>query len=93
MNMTERQTRVSLCRTEQGKAWQGLLDWLEKKLGTERFRRTFSTITVDNGSEFQDWEGVMRDATGDRARSHICYCHSYSAFERGSNENGNRMIR
>ena len=26
-------------------------------------------------------------------RTHIYYCHPYSAFERGSNENGNRMIR
>ena len=29
--------------------------------------------------------------TGDRTR--IYYCHPYSAYERGSNENGNRVIR
>ena len=51
------------------------------------------TITVDNGSEFQDWEGMTRAVTEEGARTHIYYCHPYSAFERGSNENGNRMIR
>jgi len=70
-----------------------VLDQLEKKLGTENFRRIFSTITVDNGSEFQDWEGMMRAVSGDGARPHIYYCHPYSVFEHGSNENGNRMIR
>ncbi len=38
-------------------------------------------------------EGMTRAATGDGERTHIYYCHPYSAFERGSNENGNRMIR
>jgi len=70
-----------------------VLDKPEKKLGTENFRRIFSTITVDNGSEFQDWEGMTRTVTGNGERTHICYCHPYGAFERGSNENGNRIIR
>ena len=68
-----------------------VLDTLEKKLGSVNFRRIFQTITVDNGSEFQDWEGMTR--SGDGERTHIYYCHPYSAFERGSNENGSRMIR
>ena len=70
-----------------------VLDTLEKKLGSVKFRRIFQTITVDNGSEFQDWEGMTRAMTGDGERTHIYYCHPYSALERGSNENGNRMIR
>ncbi|MCI8573046.1 MAG: IS30 family transposase, partial [Oscillibacter sp.] len=44
-------------------------------------------------SEFQDWEGMTRAVTGEGNRTHIYYCHPYSAYERGSNENGNRMIR
>ena len=66
---------------------------LEKKLGSFNFRRIFQTITVDNGSEFQDWEGMTRAVDGEGDRTHIYYCHPYSAYERGSNENGNRMIR
>ena len=70
-----------------------VLDMPEKKSGSFNFRRIFQTITVNNGNEFQDWEGMARAVTGDGERPHIYYCHPYSAFERGSNENGNRMIR
>ena len=63
---------------------------------TERTSRAglmFLMLGRDNGSEFQDWEGMTRAVTGDGERTHIYYCHPYSAFERGSNENGNRIIR
>ena len=39
------------------------------------------------------WEGMTRTVEGEGERTHIYYCHPYSAYERGSNENGNRMIR
>lgn len=69
------------------------LDRLERKLGSRLFRRIFRTITVDNGSEFADCEGMERSCLTKRARTHIYYCHPYSAFERGSNENANILIR
>ena len=69
------------------------LDRLERKLGSLLFRRIFRTITVDNGSEFADCEGMERSCLTKRARTHIYYCHPYSAFERGSNENANILIR
>ena len=59
------------------------LDRLERKLGSRLFRRIFRTITVDNGSEFADCEGMERSCLTKRARTHIYYCHPYSAFERG----------
>ena len=96
LTMTERMTRADLIFLMPDGTMASVvavLDQLEKKLGTVNFRRIFSTITVDNGSEFQDWEGMTRAATGDGDRTHIYYCHPYSAYERGSNENGNRMIR
>lgn len=39
-----------------------------KEAGAESFRRIFQTVAVDNGSEFQDWEGMMRAATGGESR-------------------------
>jgi len=36
---------------------------------------------------------MTRAVDGEGDRTHIYYCHPYSAYERGSNENGNRMIR
>lgn len=94
--MTERLTRADLIFLMPDGTMASVvavLDQPEKKLGTVNFRRIFSTITVDNGSEFQDWEGMTRAVSGDGKRTRIYYCHLYSAYERGSNENGNRMIR
>ena len=96
LTMTERKSRADLMFLLPDGTMASVvavLDMLEEKLGSFNFRRIFQTITVDNGSEFQDWEGMTRAATGDGERTHIYYCHPYSAFERGSNENGNRMIR
>lgn len=46
------------------------------------------SITTDNGSEFLQYE-ALRAAVA----CPIYYCHSYAAWEKGSNENHNRMIR
>jgi len=96
LTTTERMTRADLVFLMPDGTMASVvevLDRLEKKLGTANFRQIFSAITVDNGSELQDWEGMMRTVTGSGKRTQIYYCHPYSAFERGSNENGNRMIR
>lgn len=68
------------------------LDRLERKYG-KRFRKVFKTITVDNGSEFADCEGLEKSCINKGKRTTIYYCHPYTASERGSNENANRMIR
>ena len=36
---------------------------------------------------------MKQAVTGDGERTRAYYCHPYSAFGRGSNENRNRMIR
>lgn len=68
------------------------LDRIERKMGAQ-FRDVFKTITVDNGSEFQDCAGMERSKRARKQRTKIYYCHPYSAYERGSNENMNRIIR
>lgn len=69
------------------------LDRMERKLGSRVFRQVFRTITVDNGSEFADCDGMERSRLVKQNRTHVYYCHPYSAYERGSNENANSMIR
>lgn len=96
LTMTERVSRADLMFLMPDGTMASVvsvLDTLEQKLGGENFRRIFKTITVDNGSEFQDWEGMTRGIEESGNRTNIYYCHPYSAYERGSNENGNRMIR
>ena len=69
------------------------LDFLERKMGVVKFRKTFLSITVDNGSEFSDCAGIERSYRGKSKRTSVYYCHPYSSYERGSNENQNKLIR
>ncbi len=55
--------------------------------------KLFKSITVDNGCEFQDFEGIEMAHRRKGKRTIVFFCHPYSAFERGSNENMNRLIR
>ena len=69
------------------------LDKLERRYG-KRFAKVFKSITFDNGSEFADCEGMERSVLkAGQKRTRIYYCHPYSAYERGTNENINKMIR
>lgn len=93
--LTERMTRYELIFKLDGKtkaAVVGVLDRLERKLGKKRFCRIFKTITCDNGSENLDHVGMERSITNGR-RTKVYYTHPYSAWERGSNENANKLIR
>lgn len=67
------------------------LDGLERKYGS-MFSKIFRSITVDNGSEFSNCEGMETSINGGQ-RTKMYYCHPYSSYERGSNENQNRMFR
>jgi IS30 family transposase len=68
------------------------LDVLERRYG-EMFSRVFQSITVDNGSEFSDCEGMEKSCLTEGQRTKVFYCHPYSSWERGSNENQNKLIR
>ncbi|MDD3346228.1 MAG: IS30 family transposase [Oscillibacter sp.] len=46
------------------------------------------SITTDNGSEFLEYDKLLA-VTG----CPVYYCHSFAAWEKGTNENHNRMIR
>lgn len=70
------------------------LDNLEKNMGLDAFRRKFQTITADNGVEFGDGSLIERSATTPgQQRTQVFFCHPYSSWERGQNENQNRFVR
>lgn len=93
--LTERKTRdeisVKLSDQKAGSVVEAL-DRLERNYGS-LFPELFKTITVDNGVEFSDCAGMERSITGKGKRTRMYYCHPYSSWERGSNENNNRLIR
>lgn len=69
------------------------LDILERRLGSS-FRDKFKTITVDNGTEFLDMGSIERSTISKNdKRTTVFYCHPYSSWERGTNENLNKLIR
>ncbi len=93
---TERLTRFEIIFKSMNKSTSEVvkhLNILERKLGTNNFRDIFKTITVDNGSEFLDYKGMEKCRKSNKQRTKVYYCHPYSSYERGSNENQNRLIR
>ncbi len=83
--LTERKHRDELIAKLPNKEAATTLKALRKLI--QAHKELFKTITFDNGTEFTyaselEAEGVK-----------VYFCHPYSSFERGSNENQNRFIR
>jgi transposase, IS30 family len=96
LTLTERKTRQEfILKLPQAthEAVQSAFDELETKLGGE-FKVKFKSITFDNGSEFLNWQSLEASILkpGEQ-RTTIYFAHAYSSWERGTNENQNRMIR
>lgn len=94
--LTERKTReeiiIKICEGTQ-EAIQEAIDGLESKYGAG-FKVKFKSITFDNGVEFLGWRRLEVSASGlSKRRTTVYFAHSYSSWERGTNENQNRMIR
>lgn len=96
LTLAERRSRKMIVRKIADKtqrAVQSTLNGIERTLGKEAFKAVFKTITADNGSEFLDFKALERSVFGGSNRTRIYYAHPYSSWERGTNENGNRMVR
>jgi len=94
--LTERKTREEIIvkiNTCSQKEIKRALDAIEKKQG-HQFRFKFKSITFDNGSEFLDWKSLELSALkAQKRRTTTYFAHAYAAWERGSNEVQNKMIR
>jgi IS30 family transposase len=91
LTLVERKTRKSLyvlIKNKTQKEVIGALRRLRKRVKGD-FSAVFRTITADNGAEFLDSEGLKKAANCEE----VYYAHPYSSWERGSNENGNRILR
>jgi len=95
--LTERKTRkeiVELLAEHTMAEVVKALDRIERRFTEAGFRKVFQTITVDNGTEFSDLDGIERSRRNKKKkRTKVYYCHPYSSYERGSNENQNKLIR
>jgi IS30 family transposase len=93
--LTERKTREQLIFKIKALTQESILksmDLLEGKY-RQHFKDKFKSITLDNGSEFLDWETIEKSRLSEGKRTQVYFAHPYSSWERGTNENQNRMIR
>lgn len=93
--LTERKTRYEIVEVLKRKTADEVvkaLNRLEKRYG-KMFYDIFKSITVDNGSEFSNVDGLEKAVYRVGKRTKIYYCHPYSSWERGSNENANKLVR
>ena len=65
-----------------------MAETIRKELEHLKTKEKFRSITTDNGSEFMEYDQLIKAVS-----CPVYYCHSYAAWEKGSNENHNRMIR
>lgn len=69
-----------------------VFDWLSKGLGTKRFRELFPVILTDNGTEFQNPEGLEKTPAG-KERTKLYYCNPNSSWQKGMIEKNHEYIR
>lgn len=93
LTLTERFSRQEMIfklPNRQAATIRSVFDKLERQLPD--FKQRFKSITTDNGSEFLQYDQLTKSIRGGR-RFTVYYCHSYAAWEKGTNEVHNRMIR
>lgn len=89
LTLTERKTKKEIIRKIQGKTVKAVHRCLRKlRKEIPYFDQVFKSITTDNGTEFSRLHQLEKKWGID-----IYYAHPYSSWERGLNENTNRMIR
>ncbi|MCL1819314.1 MAG: IS30 family transposase [Oscillospiraceae bacterium] len=91
LTLVERKSRKSLYVLVKNKTQKEVVAAIKRarrRVGGN-FSEVFKTITADNGSEFLDSDAIKEAAKCDE----VYYAHPYSSWERGSNENGNRILR
>ena len=95
LTLIERKTRYAITFVAKNKSSSEtvrFINSLERKYG-KYFSRIFKTITVDNGTEFANNTGIEFSPYTHKKRTNLFYCHPYSSYERGTNENYNRQLR
>lgn len=84
LTMTDRKSKQEIIRKISSKEAGNVVRVLHS---LKRQHIRIASITTDNGSEFLRYEEMKKLVP------EIYYCHSYAAWEKGTNENHNRMIR
>ena len=82
LTMTDRKSRYEIIRLIKDKTSKSVNEAISALIKEYEIK----SITADNGTEFARLSDVI-------SKDSIYYAHPYSSYERGSNENHNRLIR
>lgn len=92
VNKVSQFTFIKRSENKTAKATVSVLDELEREI--PKMEEIVKVILWDNGVEFSNFEGMMKSVKDRRKKRFRAYfAHPYASYERGSNENKNRMIR
>lgn len=79
-------------RNKTGQATVETIDRLEEEI--PELNQIITSILFDNGVEFSKFEEMMKSVSNrEEKRFQVYFTHPYASYERGCNENKNRMIR
>lgn len=83
-SLVERKTRYTILTKLAGKTPQETEDVVTGRLS----REVCKTLTVDNGIENRNHEDITK-----KLHIPVYFCHPYSSWEKGTNENTNGLVR
>jgi len=86
VTLVERKTRFLITALVPNKQSNVVREAIEAEF--RHFPKTVRSITFDNGTEFAQHQQLAKNLSAD-----IFFAHPYSPWERGSNENTNRLLR
>ena len=95
LTLLERQTRFEITipiKKKTSKQVFMAINKLEKQYA-DAFPKIFKSITFDNGSEFSRFKDIEKHPKSKTLRTKVYFAHPYASWERGSNENANKLIR
>lgn len=94
LTLVERKTRFQLTIKMKDRKASTVVKAIKKlktkypELKEYKISEIFKSITFDNGTEFSNWIAIEK-----YLKNTIYFAHPYSSYERGSNENGNKLFR
>lgn len=92
VNTVSQFTFIRRSENKTGQATVDTLDKLEEEIPD--LWKIIETLLLDNGVEFSKIEEMMRSVKNkEKKRFQVYFAHPYASYERGCNENKNRMIR
>lgn len=90
LTITERKTKFEIIFKISSKTSEEVVNKINqiKAFMNKHYNKIFKSFSTDNGSEFSDFLGIIKDS-----KTKIYFCHPYCSGEKGTNEKQNSMIR